>query len=129
MKALISALALLAAAPVLQAADTAAEPSLKQQLATTPLTGITIPTMTMDQATLGDALTIFTQQVEKQSKTGLKLQWVFKDLDADAWKHTITLNAKGQTAAKLLNEIRTQAKVEAKLEEHAIVIRPLTAPK
>lgn len=128
MKALFPALVLLAASPVLQAADKA-EPSLKQQLATTPLTGITIPTMTMDQATLGDALTIFTQQVEKQSKSGLKLQWVFKDIDADAWKHTITLNAKGQTAAKLLNEIRTQAKVEAKLEEHAIVIRPLAAPK
>lgn len=127
VKALLALLLLIS--PVVCAATPEAPASLKRQLAATPLTGITIPTLVMEETTLGDAIVVLTQQIEKQSKGTLKLQWVYKDIDPAKWKATITLNAKNQTAAKLLNEILAQAKVEAKLEDHAIVLRPAAPAK
>lgn len=99
--------------------------SLKRQLTATPLTSVTIPTMVMEQTSLGDAIAVLTQQIEKESKTKLRMQWVYQGIDKETWKHTVTLTAKKQSAGKLLSEILAQAKVEAKLEEHAIVLRPI----
>lgn len=99
--------------------------SLKKQLAATPLTGVIIPTITLDQASLSEAIAIFTKLVQAQTKDAVQLQWVFKDIDISTWKPTFTFNAKNISASKLLAEILSQTKVEAKLDEHAILLRPL----
>lgn len=98
--------------------------TLKRQLTDTPLDGVRIPSLAMDQANLGEAILILTQQVKKSSNDIIQLQWIYKDIDADAWPSPITLTGKNLSAAKILAEIEAQAKVKVKLEEHAIVISP-----
>lgn len=126
MKALLPILAVvLVGAPPLLAADPPAQPpSLRQQLAATPLTGIVIPSLTFDQVTLAEAIAIFNDQVKKQTQGKIEIQWVYKDVDPAKWPHLITLNGKKITAARLFNEIVAQGKITAKLDEHAIVVRP-----
>lgn len=105
-------------------------PSLRQQLAATPLTSIVIPSLTFDQVTLAEAIAIFNDQVKKQTQGKIEIQWVYKDVDPAKWPNLITLNGKKITAARLFNEIVAQGKIEAKLDEHAIVVRPKeAAPK
>ncbi|WP_265594621.1 hypothetical protein [Haloferula sp. BvORR071] len=131
MRKLMPLLLALALSPLAFAAEPApAVPpqSLKKQLTATPLAEIVIPSFSADQTTLGDAIAVLTQQVKKNSKNGLELQWVYKDVDAAKWPHTVTLTAKDKSAGKILSEIAAQAKVEVKLEEHAIVIKPIAAP-
>ncbi|QJE96228.1 hypothetical protein [Luteolibacter luteus] len=125
MKLLLPLLLLsLAGSPPCLAADAAAPPSLRQQFAATPLTSIVIPSLTFDQVTLAEAIAIFNDQVKKQTEGKIEVQWVYKDIDPAKWPNLITLNGKKITAAKLFNEIVAQGKIEAKLDEHAIVVRP-----
>lgn len=107
-------------------AETPATPpvSLKRQLTATPLDGVRIPEFAIDQATLGEAILILTKHVKKSTGDVIQLQWIYRDVDADAWPATITLTGKNMSAARILAEIQAQAKVEVKLDEHAIVISP-----
>ena len=131
MKGLLAFFLSLLLCPLAPAEDPKPPPppavSLKKQLAATPLAGITIPTITLDQASLSEAIAIFTKLVQAQTKDAVQLQWVFKDIDVATWKPTFTFNAKNISSAKLLAEILSQTKVEAKLEEHAILLRPLSS--
>ncbi len=122
MKALVS-IFLFLTLPVF-AEPPAAAPTLKAQLAKTPLSGVVIPEVGFDQASFGDAMDAFNGLVETATKGTLKLQWVYQGVDKEKLKPTVTIAGKKLTAAKLLSEILSQAGLEAQLDEHAIVIRP-----
>ncbi|MCW1884165.1 hypothetical protein OKA04_05445 [Luteolibacter flavescens] len=107
-------------------AKPAASPSLKAQLAKSPLSGIIIPEVVFDKATVDDAITALTNLVDTQTKGGVKLQWIDKAFDRKKWSPTVTITAKGFSAGKLMTEILDQAGLEARLEEHAIVLSPKT---
>ena len=73
---LLAALFLFAALPAIaQTTPPAAPPSLKAQLAKTPLASVMIPEVVIDQASLADAIAMFTTLVETNTKGSIKLQW------------------------------------------------------
>ncbi|RYD40297.1 MAG: hypothetical protein EOP83_35485 [Verrucomicrobiaceae bacterium] len=100
--------------------------SLKAQLSKTPLSGVIIPQVTFDQASVEDAIGALTTMVETESKGAIKLQWIDKAFDRKTWPTKVTISAKGFPAGKLMSEILEQVGLEAKLEEHAIVLSPKT---
>lgn len=101
-------------------------PTLKAQLSKKPLAEIIIPEVAFDQVPLSDAVAAFTTLVDTATKGAIKLQWIDRALDRKKWPTTVTLTAKNLSAGKVLNEILTQAGLEAKLEDHAIVLSPKT---
>jgi hypothetical protein len=101
-------------------------PSLKAQLSKTPLSGIMLPETTFDQASVTDAIAALTTMVDTATKGAIKLQWIDKGFDRKKWPTTVTITAKGFSAGKLMSEILTQAGLEARLEDHAIVLTPKT---
>ena len=101
-------------------------PTLKAQLTKTPLSGIMLPETTFDQASVADAIAALTTQVETATKGAVKLQWIDKAFDRKTWPTKVTLTAKGFSAGKLMSEVLEQAGLEAKLEDHAIVLSPKT---
>jgi hypothetical protein len=124
---ILAALFLFAALPAIaQTTPPAAPPSLKAQLAKAPLAGVMIPEVVIDQASLADAIAMFTTLVETNTKGSIKLQWFDRGFVRKQWKPTVTITAKNLSAGKLLNEILSQAGLEARLEEHAIVLSPKT---
>jgi hypothetical protein len=127
MMKVLASIFLVLALPVF-AEPPAAAPTLKAQLAKTPLSGVIILEVGFDQAPLGDAIDAFNALVETTTKGSVKLQWVYQGVDKEKWKPTVSIAGKKITAAKLLSEILSQAGLEAKLEEHAIVIRPSKKP-
>jgi hypothetical protein len=100
--------------------------TLKAQLSKTPLAGIMLPEVTLDQASVADAIGVLTTMVETATKGAIKLQWIDRGFDRKKWPTTVTLTAKGFSAGKLMGEILTQAGLEARLEVHAIVLSPKT---
>jgi hypothetical protein len=104
----------------------AAGPTLKAQLSKTPLSGITLPEVTFDQASVTDAIAALTTMVDTATKGAIKLQWIDRGFDRKKWPTTVTVTAKGFSAGKLMSEILEQAGLEAKLEDHAIVLSPKT---
>ena len=101
-------------------------PTLKAQLSKKPLAEIIIPEVAFDQVPLGDAVAALTTLVDTATKGSIKLQWIDRAFDRKAWKPTVTLTAKNFSAGKVLNEILAQTGLEAKLEDHAIVLSPKT---
>ncbi|MCW1923648.1 hypothetical protein OKA05_13870 [Luteolibacter arcticus] len=101
-------------------------PNLKAQLAKTPLASVIIPEIVFDKATVEDALAALTNLVETQTKGSVKLQWIDKAFDRKKWTPTVTITAKGFSAGKLMSEILEQTGLEARLDEHAIVLSPKT---
>ncbi len=100
--------------------------TLKAQLSKTPLAGIMLPETTFDQTSVADAIGALTTMVETATKGTIKLQWIDRGFDRKKWPTTVTLTAKGFSAGKLMSEILTQAGLEARLEDHAIVLSPKT---
>ena len=100
--------------------------TLKAQLSKTPLAGVMLPETTFDQATVVDAIGALTTMVETATKGSIKLQWIDRGFDRKKWPTTVTLTAKGFSAGKLMSEILAQAGLEARLEDHAIVLSPKT---
>ncbi len=129
MKAFLAILLLCLPGALLAADAPPAGPSLKKLLTATPLDSVNIPTYTVDQVTLADAIFLLTQKVKKSTNDRIQLQWIYKEVDPQNTPATIVLNGKNRTAAEILSEITTQAKVEVKLEEHAIMISPSAAAK
>jgi hypothetical protein len=101
-------------------------PTLKAQLSKTPLSGIILPETTFDQASVADAIGALTTMVDTATKGTIKLQWIDKAFDRRTWPTKVTVTAKGFSAAKLMSEILEQAGLEARLEDHAIVLSPKT---
>lgn len=124
MKAILAILLLCLPGALLAGDPPAAAPSLKKLLTATPLDSVSIPAYTVDQVTLGDALFVLTQKVKKSTNDRIQLQWVYKEVDPANTPSTIVLDGKNLTAAEILGKITTQAKVEVKLEEHAIMVSP-----
>jgi len=128
---IIAALLLSLSVPVL--AQTPAQPPatapaipLKAQLAKTPLSGVILPDVNFDKAPIADVIDAFTVMVDTATKGAVKLQWIDNAFDRKTWKPTVTITAKGFSASKLMSEILTQAGLEAKVENHAIVLQPKT---
>lgn len=99
-------------------------PSLKAQLAKTPLTSITLPQVTFDKASVDDAIAALTTMVDTATKGAVKLQWIDRGFDRKKWDKTVTVSVTGFPAGRLMTEILEQAGLEAKLDEHVIILRP-----
>ena len=99
-------------------------PSLKAQLAKTPLASVTLPQITFDQASVDDAIAALTTMVDTATKGAVKLQWIDRGFDRKKWPKTVTVSVSGFSAGRLMTEILEQAGLEAKLEEHVILLRP-----
>ena len=101
-------------------------PTLKAQLSKKPLAEVIIPEVALDQVPVADAIDALTALVETATKGSIKLQWIDRAFDRKTWKPTVTLTAKNFSAGKLMSEILAQAGLEARLEDHAIVLTPKT---
>jgi hypothetical protein len=99
-------------------------PTLKAQLAKTPLSSITLPQVTFDKASVDDAIGALTTMVDTATKGAVKLQWVDRGFDRKKWDKTVTVSVTGFPASRLMTEILEQAGLEAKLDDHVIILRP-----
>jgi hypothetical protein len=99
-------------------------PTLKAQLSKTPLASITLPQVTFDQASVDDAIAALTTMVDTATKGAVKLQWIDRGYDRKKWPKTVTVSVTGFSAGRLMTEILEQAGLEAKLEDHVILLRP-----
>lgn len=120
-----SRIALLLALALPLGAETPADTlSQKARLAKTPLSSITFPEVGFDQVPFAEAMDAYQLLFKAATPDKMELQWVYQGVDRESWKPTVTIQGKNLTAAKLLAEILSQTGLEAKLDEHAIVIRP-----
>lgn len=120
-----SRLALLLALALPLGAGTFADTlSQKARLAKTPLSSITFLEVGFDQVSFAEAMDAYQLLFKAASPDQMELQWVYQGVDRETWKPTVTIQGKNLSAAKLLAEILSQTGLEAKLDEHAIVIRP-----
>ena len=125
-----SRLALLFALALPLGAETTVDAlSQKARLAKTPLSSITFPEVGFDQVSFAEAMDAYQLLFKAAAPDHMELQWVYQGVDRETWKPTVTLQGKNLSAAKLLAEILSQTGLEAKLDEHAIVIRPAGASK
>ncbi|MEK7951007.1 hypothetical protein [Luteolibacter soli] len=100
--------------------------SLKAQLSKTPLSGVILPQVTLDQASVEDAIGVLTSMVDTETKGVIKLQWIDKAFDRKKWPTKVNISGKGLSAGKLMSDILEQAGLEARLEDHAIILTPKT---
>lgn len=125
-----SRLALLFALALPLGAETPADTlSQKARLAKTPLSSITFPEVGFDQVSFAEAMDAYQLLFKGATPDKMELQWVYQGVDRETWKPTVTIQGKNLSAAKLLAEILSQTGLEAKLDEHAIVIRPAAGSK
>lgn len=125
-----SPLALLFALALPLWAETPADTlSQKARLAKTPLSSVTFPEVGFDQVSFAEAMDAYQLLFKAATPDQMELQWVYQGVDRETWKPTVTIQGKNLTAAKLLAEILSQTGLEAKLDEHAIVIRPAAGSK
>ena len=123
-------IALLLALALPLGAETPADTlSQKARLAKTPLSSITFPEVGFDQVSFAEAMDAYQLLFKGATPDQMELQWVYQGVDRETWKPTVTIQGKKLSAAKLLAEILSQTGLEAKLDEHAIVIRPAAASK
>jgi hypothetical protein len=103
--------------------------SQKARLAKTPLSSVTFPEVGFDQVSFAEAMDAYQLLFKGATPDQMELQWVYQGVDRETWKPTVTIQGKNLSAAKLLAEILSQTGLEAKLDEHAIVIRPAGGSK